>query len=54
MELLFQDLRLRWVTSPSASSVSGSGSPLLVEVRLACRVLNTTTRLGMSDSYRVA
>ena len=25
-----------------------------VEVRLACRVLNTMTRLGMPDSYRVA
>ena len=24
-----------------------------VEVRLACRVLNTMTRLGMPDSYRV-
>jgi hypothetical protein len=26
----------------------------LVEVQLACRVLNTMTRLGMPDSYRVA
>ena len=25
-----------------------------VEVQLACRVLNTMTRLGMPDSYRVA
>ena len=25
-----------------------------VEVKLACRVLNTMTRLGMPDSYRVA
>jgi hypothetical protein len=25
----------------------------LVEVQLACRVLNTMTRLGMPDSYRV-
>jgi len=25
-----------------------------VEVRLACKILNTTTLLGMPDSYRVA
>ena len=25
-----------------------------VEVQLACKVLNTMTRLGMPDSYRVA
>jgi len=25
-----------------------------VEVRLACRILNTTTQLGMPESYRVA
>jgi hypothetical protein len=25
-----------------------------VAVQLACRVLNTMTRLGMPDSYRVA
>ena len=25
-----------------------------VEVRLACRVLNTMTRLGMPDTYRAA
>jgi hypothetical protein len=25
----------------------------LVEVQLACKVLNTMTRLGMPDSYRV-
>ena len=27
---------------------------LRVEVLLACRILNTMTRLGMPDSYRVA
>jgi len=26
---------------------------LLLEVQIACRVLNTMTRLGMPDSYRV-
>jgi hypothetical protein len=25
-----------------------------VEMRIACRILNTMTRLGMPDSYRVA
>jgi hypothetical protein len=34
----------------------GSRTPAgqLVEVQLACRILNTMSRLGMPDSYRVA
>ena len=44
----------RYKTIINRSTRSRARASQRVEVQLACGVLNTTTRLGMPDSYRVA
>ena len=44
----------RYKTTSGRGLSSRTLAGQLVEVRLACRVLNIMTRLGMPDSYRVA